>query len=50
VTANHAGKTASSKANVQVPATSQQGLFVMIIVMLAVMIVMNRKRFIKKSA
>ncbi len=49
VTANHGGKTSSSKVNVQVPATSDQGLLVMIIVLLSVMIVMNRKRFIKKA-
>jgi thermolysin len=47
VTANHSGKSASSKVNVQVPATSNQGLLVMIVILFGVMIVMNRKPSIK---
>jgi thermolysin len=50
VTANHAGKTASSKVNVEVPVTSEKGLVVTIIVLLAAMIVMNQKLSVKKEA
>ena len=49
VTANHSGKTASSKATIEVPASSNQGLIVTFFVLFTVMIVMNRKRSIKKA-
>jgi len=48
VTANHSGKSASSKVSVQVPATSTFGLVLMIVILIGLMIVMNRKRVLKR--
>jgi hypothetical protein len=49
VTAIHNGKTASSKANIQVPAASVRGYLIMVIVMFTAMIVMYRKQEVNKS-
>ena len=48
VMATHAGKSTSSKVNVQVPATSKQGILFMIVILLGEMIVLNRKLSFKK--
>jgi thermolysin len=47
-TANYGGKTASSKVQVKVPVTSEQGLFIMIIILITVIILENRIRAAKK--
>jgi hypothetical protein len=48
-TANHSGKTASSKINVQVPTTSMQGITAMMILLFVFLIVMNQKSLIKNG-
>jgi len=47
-TANHNGKTASSKVSVQVPVTSMPGIVVMMILLITCVIIINRNSSIKK--
>jgi hypothetical protein len=47
--ATHAGKSTSSKVNVQVPATSMGGILFMIVILLGIMIVVNSKPLFKKT-
>jgi len=48
-TANHSGKTASSKVNIEVPASSIQGIMVMMILFFIFAIDLTRKTSIKKG-